>query len=157
MMNDQIIHDYVVYILRCADGSLYVGLTGDLQNRLHQHATGFFQGAYTARRRPVMLVYASHFGDVLEAITFERRVKRWSHAKKEALIRGDLEGLQRLAACANDSHHQNILIDLIEKTTRNNLRYVTLSGVEGRHTGVMVRPSTPLGMTSSPWHSDTSG
>ncbi len=99
--------DYAVYILRCADGSLYVGLTGDLRNRLRQHAEGVFGGAYTATRRPVSLVYDAHFSDVFEAISWERKIKRWTRAKKEALIRGDEGALHALATCGNNSLYRN--------------------------------------------------
>ncbi len=118
--------DYVVYILRCADGSLYVGLTGDLENRLRQHADGVFAGAYTSTRRPVTLVYVARFADVFEAISWERRIKRWTRAKKEALIRGEWGEVQKLAACANESHHRNVFIDRVSDAARTKLLRITL-------------------------------
>jgi predicted GIY-YIG superfamily endonuclease len=65
-----------VYILRCRDGSYYTGHTDDLEKRLWQHREGKMWD-WTATR--------------YEALEFERRVKNWSRAKKEALIAGDRE------------------------------------------------------------------
>jgi putative endonuclease len=77
-----------VYILRCADGSYYVGSTRtSLEERLAQHNAGSF-GGYTARRRPVELVFQQDFDRITDAIAAERQLKGWTRAKKEALIRG---------------------------------------------------------------------
>jgi putative endonuclease len=90
-----------LYILRCADGSYYVGTRrGDLETRVGQHHAGTFDG-YTARRRPVELVFAEEFERIQNAISAERKVKGWQREKKEALIRGDyaaLPGLSRRTA-----------------------------------------------------------
>jgi putative endonuclease len=90
--------DYIyVYILRCADGSYYVGITrGSLEDRVGQHNAGSF-GGYTASRRPVVLVWQQDFQRLTDAIAAERQLKGWSRAKKEALIKGDLELLHTLA------------------------------------------------------------
>ena len=86
-----------LYILRCADGSYYVGTTRTtLELRLAEHNSGHF-GGYTATRRPVTLVYSEWFDQIADAIAAERQIKGWSHAKKEASIRGDFEGLRHLA------------------------------------------------------------
>lgn len=86
-----------LYILRCADNSYYVGTTRtDLETRVAQHNAGSF-GGYTARRRPVVLVFHQEFARVTDAIAAERQVKGWSRAKKEALVRGDFEALRHLA------------------------------------------------------------
>ena len=86
-----------VYILRCADRSYYVGITrGALETRVSQHNVGTF-GGYTATRRPVVLVWQQEFQFLTDAIAAERRIKGWSRAKKEALIRGDFELLHALA------------------------------------------------------------
>ena len=86
------------YILCCVDGSYYVGTrrSDDLESRISQHNQGIF-GGYTAKRRPVTLVYSVHFDRITDAIAYERQVKGWSRAKKEALIQGDFEALQRLS------------------------------------------------------------
>jgi putative endonuclease len=90
--------DYAyVYMLRCADGSYYVGSTrGSLADRVGQHNAGSF-GGYTASRRPVVLVWQQDFQRVTDAIAAERRLKGWSRAKKEALMRGDFDLLHTLA------------------------------------------------------------
>ncbi|KQP06879.1 GIY-YIG nuclease family protein [Methylobacterium sp. Leaf93] len=87
-----------VYILRYADGRYYVGSARgeSLDRRLGEHNAGTFPG-YTSSRRPVVLVYAEQFEWITDAIAFERRLKGWSRAKKEALIASDWEALQRLA------------------------------------------------------------
>jgi putative endonuclease len=87
-----------IYILLCADNSYYTGLTRkDADERVSEHNNGMFPG-YTSSRRPVQLVYSSHFDLLTDAIAAERRIKGWSRGKKEALIRGDYEALPRLAA-----------------------------------------------------------
>ena len=86
-----------VYILKCADGSYYAGCTTDLDQRLNQHSDGAF-GGYTSLRRPVAMVWSNEFQNIHEAIGFERRIKRWSRLKKEALIRGDYDRLPELSA-----------------------------------------------------------
>ena len=87
-----------VYILLCADGSYYVGSArGDsLDKRLGEHREGTYPG-YTSRRRPVTLVWSEEFSRFDEAVAYERRLKGWSRAKKEALIRGDWLALQTLS------------------------------------------------------------
>ena len=79
-----------VYMLRCADGSYYVGSHRgeDVQTRVGQHQAGE-GGNYTLRQRPVSLVWCEEFQRITDAIAFERKVKGWSRAKKEALISGD--------------------------------------------------------------------
>ena len=85
------------YILRCADGSYYVGSTRNLEHRLWQHESGVEGTEYTRRRRPVTLVWAAEFEHIGEAFAFEKRVQGWSRAKREALIRGDYDSLPWLA------------------------------------------------------------
>ncbi len=84
------------YVLRCADGSYYVGHTDDLEARLAAHQSGLVQG-YTQKRRPVILVWSQDFPDRDQAFAAERQIKGWNRAKKEALVRGDYEGLQLLS------------------------------------------------------------
>ena len=86
-----------VYILLCADGSYYTGSTRtSLEDRVAQHDSGAF-GGYTARRRPVKLVFHEEFDRITGAIAAERQLKNWSRAKKEALVRGDFGALRALA------------------------------------------------------------
>ena len=88
---------YWVYILRCRDHSYYVGQTQDLIQRLalHSAANG---PAYTASRLPVRLVYQETCTTLDEAVRREKQLKRWSRAKKQALISGELAQLKELAA-----------------------------------------------------------
>jgi putative endonuclease len=80
-----------MYILRCRDGSYYVGsTTSDLEYQVAQHNEGFF-GGFTSTRRPVELVFHQEFSEVLDAIAAERQVKGWRREKKEALIAGRLD------------------------------------------------------------------
>jgi len=85
-----------MYILECADGSYYVGSTDDLERRVWEHNEGI-GSKYTARRRPVKLVYAAKFASIAEAYEWEKRVQGWGRAKREALIRGDYAALPALA------------------------------------------------------------
>ncbi|MBY0496904.1 MAG: GIY-YIG nuclease family protein [Cyanobacteria bacterium] len=75
-------------ILRCVDGSFYVGETSDLDQRIADHNRGR-GGAYTAHRRPVCLAYAEKHSTRADCLGRERQVKGWTRAKKEALIEGD--------------------------------------------------------------------
>jgi putative endonuclease len=87
-----------IYILRCADGSYYTGITRrSVEERVSEHAQGLIKGCYTERRLPVELVFSEYYERVDEAIAAERRIKGWSRAKKEALMRGDFAALSVLA------------------------------------------------------------
>jgi len=86
-----------LYILLCSDGSFYVGTTRTaLETRVAQHNAGTFKG-YTESRRPVKLVFSQWFDRIPDAIENERKLKKWSRAKKAAFIRGDFASLQQLA------------------------------------------------------------
>ena len=87
---------YFVYILVCSDGTLYVGSTSDLTQRERTHNEG--RGAkYTASRRPVRLVYSEGHNSLPAARRREAQLKRWTRAKKEALIEGSRARLHHLA------------------------------------------------------------
>lgn len=76
-----------VYILRCADGSLYTGWTTDLVARLHTHNGAGTGGAkYTRSRRPVVLAYYEECADHRAAMRREFAIKRLTRTQKEALI-----------------------------------------------------------------------
>ena len=85
-----------VYMLRCSDGSYDVGHSSDLEHRLAAHERGAIEG-YTRSRRPVELVLSDRFSTRLEAFHRERQIEGWSRAKKEALIKGDWDGLVELS------------------------------------------------------------
>ena len=88
--------DFYAYLLRCADGHHYAGHTDDLDACIAQHQAGAIPG-YTLNRRPVTLVWSGRFPDRDRAFAAARRIRGWSRARKEALIRGDPEALSALA------------------------------------------------------------
>jgi putative endonuclease len=79
---------YTLYILRCADGSLYTGIATDLDARLAEHADGRRGAKYLRGRSPFELVYSAPAGDRGEAQSLEYRVKKLRRADKLALIEG---------------------------------------------------------------------
>jgi len=86
---------FYTYLLRCHDGSYYVGHTDDLDVRMSQHAEAL--DGYIATRKPVELIWYDEFESRYLALAFERQIKGWSRAKKEALIRGDWDAIRLLA------------------------------------------------------------
>jgi putative endonuclease len=87
-----------VYILKCCDGSFYVGSTTDLAVRVSVHQSG--KGpTHTAARLPVSLVFSEPHDTLESAVQRERQIKRWTRAKKEALIAGNLARLHDLSRC----------------------------------------------------------
>ncbi|AQX11049.1 hypothetical protein BAX94_14530 [Elizabethkingia meningoseptica] len=86
-----------VYILLCSDNTYYTGVTENVFRRFDEHQDGKYFGSYTYNRRPVSLVYYSTFTDIEQAILFEKKIKKWSQAKKEALINEQYEELPNLA------------------------------------------------------------
>lgn len=101
-------HKYLyVYILKCQDESYYTGVTNNLEQRLIQHNEGINPDCYTFSRRPVVLVFNEYFSDYNQAIAFEKKVKKWSRVKKEALIEGDWTKLKNLSKCMNNSKSEN--------------------------------------------------
>lgn len=87
---------HFVYLLLCANGSIYVGQTHDLAARLARHRTG--SGArHTAGIKPVELIYKEGPMAFAKAVARERQIKKWSRAKKVALAAGDLRLLRKLS------------------------------------------------------------
>lgn len=79
---------YHVYILKCADNSLYTGITTDLVRRVQEHNGKLDGGAkYTAARRPVKLVYSTECKDRSSASKEEWRIKQFSRKQKEQLLK----------------------------------------------------------------------
>jgi putative endonuclease len=78
-----------IYVLRCADRSLFVGRTDDMTlcEQTHNHGHG---GQYTKARRPVYLAYTEEVEPVDRAERRERQLKRWPEKKLEALVAGRL-------------------------------------------------------------------
>jgi len=94
---------YYVYILLCADGSYYTGITNDVDRRVNEHNAGINPKAFTFGRRPVEVVYREIFNDVLQAIAWEKQIKGWNRKKKEAVIAGNWDILPELAACKGNA------------------------------------------------------
>ena len=84
-----------VYILRCSDKSLYVEMSDNVDARVVRHNEGR-GSAYTAARRPVSVAYSENHPTATAARQRECQIKRWTAAKKEALVAGDLALLKRL-------------------------------------------------------------
>jgi putative endonuclease len=97
---------YYVYILKCSDGSFYTGVTSRLDERVNEHQDGKDKTAYTFFRRPIVLVFYEAFMEIEQAIYFEKKIKRWSRAKKEALVLGNFDRLPLLSECKNMTHHK---------------------------------------------------
>lgn len=90
---------YTVYLLRCADGSLYAGITNDLARRLAAHNAG--KGAkYTRARLPVALAWQRSRQPPRAARQLERALKSLRRADKERLVAGDLALWRRLRRAA---------------------------------------------------------
>jgi putative endonuclease len=89
--------EMVVYMLRCSDGSYYVGSTKQqIEARVWEHNNLPIE-AYTSRRRPVTLVFTETYERITDAIARERQLKGWSRRKKEALIHLNYEALPALS------------------------------------------------------------
>ena len=82
--------DYSVYILRCADGSLYTGIAVNVERRVDEHRRGMRGAKYLRGRLPVELVFECPAGDRASAQRLEHRVKRLSRLQKEAVVAGEL-------------------------------------------------------------------
>ncbi len=78
---------YSVYILECADGTLYTGITTDVKRRLVEHNTSALGARYTRGRRPVTLAWSQVCTTRSLALREEARIKALSRAQKEYLIR----------------------------------------------------------------------
>ncbi len=77
---------WTVYILRCADDSLYTGITTDVERRLREHNEGATAAKYTRARRPVSLAYVRRCANRSQAATLEAELKKLTRAEKLALI-----------------------------------------------------------------------
>lgn len=88
--------DYSLYILRCADASLYTGIAIDVDKRLQEHVNGIKGSKYLRGRAPFSLVFQEVTGNRSLASRLEHRVKRLDRPRKEALINGDFSLLSLL-------------------------------------------------------------
>jgi putative endonuclease len=78
---------YFVYILECADKTLYVGSTNDLEKRLHQHNNSKSGAHYTKIRRPVVLKYSEQLETFAESRKREAEIKRLERSDKIKLVK----------------------------------------------------------------------
>jgi len=93
---------FFTYILRCSDGSYYTGSTDELEKRIAEHEHG--EGCtWTRKRLPVEFIWRQEFPTRDEAQAAEHQIKKWSRAKKEALMAGDFELLHILAGRSKQS------------------------------------------------------
>ncbi|NJB82684.1 GIY-YIG nuclease family protein [Wenyingzhuangia aestuarii] len=95
-----------VYILECSDGTYYTGSTRNLERRLAEHQSK--KGAnYTKTRLPVKLVFQEEFLNIADAFYYEKKIKKWSQAKKKAMIENNWKLLPLLSECKNDTHFKH--------------------------------------------------
>ena len=100
----------LVYILQCANGQYYVGSTTNIARRMEEHGStmltmnptgstkALYRGAkFTKAHQPLKLVYTEEYESEHEARMREQQLHKWSHAKREALINGDLARLKELS------------------------------------------------------------
>ncbi|MFH0838587.1 MAG: GIY-YIG nuclease family protein [Candidatus Omnitrophota bacterium] len=87
---------WYVYIIQCADDTLYTGTTTDIPRRVKEHNSKK-GGSYTRTRVPVKLVYKEPQTTHSSALKREEQIKRWTKSKKLALINGNLAELSRLS------------------------------------------------------------
>ena len=91
---------WYVYILKCSDDSLYTGHTNNLNERLKRHNNGR-GSSHTAARLPVKLLWYEEHKNETAATKREMQIKKWSRAKKLALINGDMQKLKSLSKRRN--------------------------------------------------------
>jgi len=85
---------FFLYILLCKDQKYYIGHTDNIDKRLAEHQSGEC-GGWTSLRLPVTLIFLQNFQTRDEAFVAERKIKKWSHIKKTALIQSDWNQLKR--------------------------------------------------------------
>jgi putative endonuclease len=80
--------DYSLYIVRCADGTLYTGIAVDVERRIREHESSARGAKYLRGRGPLNLEFSECLGDRARAQKLEYRVKQLERDRKEALIAG---------------------------------------------------------------------
>jgi putative endonuclease len=78
-----------------------------MDQRLSEHQIGINKSCYTYNKRPVQLVFSELFQDNLYCIEWEKKIKRWTRRKKEALIEGNYNDLHEFSTCKNQTHFRN--------------------------------------------------
>lgn len=79
-------HQYFVYMMVSASGTLYIGITNNLSKRVWQHKSNLAEG-FTKKYQCHKLIYFEETSNIESAIAREKQLKRWSRKKKEALIK----------------------------------------------------------------------
>jgi len=77
---------YYVYLVLCADQTLYTGITTDVERRVKEHNNAVQGAKYTRARRPVRIIYTKEFSNRAQASVEEARIKRLPRVKKLAMI-----------------------------------------------------------------------
>ena len=80
---------WYVYMVRCNDGTLYTGITNDLEKRIEAHNSGKDGARYTRSRRPVKLVYSEEVDSKSTAAKLEYKIKKMTRAKKKEMINSE--------------------------------------------------------------------
>lgn len=91
-----------VYILKCADGSYFIGHTGNMLTALKGHMAGRVD-AYTSTRLPVTLEFVETFDSLDDALARKKQLQGWSRKKKEAFIVGGFEAIKQLNAAQREN------------------------------------------------------
>jgi len=94
---------FYLYLIECNDNTYYIGVTNDLSRRLIEHQDGLSLNSYTHNRRPIKLKYYLEFDKMSEAIFYEKRLKKWSKAKKEAFFKREWDLLRELSKCKKNN------------------------------------------------------
>jgi len=97
---------YFVYLLLLKNGKIYTGITNNLDRRLQEHFDYVNPNCYTAKYKIEKLIGSIEFSSPTEAIAAEKKIKKWSHAKKLAFINEDWNNLKDLAKRKNTSGKQ---------------------------------------------------
>ena len=87
--------DWYVYILLCDEKTFYVGLPSDVHQRVYSHKSRYNLG--TKRFSHIELVHTERYATRKESEKRETQLKRWTHAKKKALVEGNIELLKQLS------------------------------------------------------------
>ena len=86
---------YYLYLVLCLDKSIYTGVTNNPDRRFLEHQTS--QGSkHTREQKAVKLLYTEEFSTKTKALAREKQIKKWTRAKKEALIAGNKKLLKKL-------------------------------------------------------------
>jgi putative endonuclease len=87
---------WYVYMVRCSDGTLYTGISNDLEKRIKAHNSGKDGARYTRSRKPVELVYSEQVESKSAAARLEYQIKRLPRNKKELIVRCEGERIGKI-------------------------------------------------------------